>query len=139
MAGINAAATRRNVTLVRLLWLSTFVLVLIGVAIVTRRVLILSGLVAAAPLSESAPLDAAFSRYASLTIIHIVPGLIFIVLAPLQFVATLRTRRPQVHRRIGRVVLASGLVTGVSALAMTTQMAMRRFGPSSVLSSQREA
>jgi hypothetical protein len=61
MAGINAAATRRNVTLVRLLWLSTFVLVLIGVAIVTRRVLILSGLVAPSPLSESAPVDAAFA------------------------------------------------------------------------------
>jgi len=43
---------------------------------------------------------------------------------PLQFVTTLRTRRPWVHRRIGRVVLASGLVTGVSALAMMTQMAI---------------
>ena len=111
-------------TLVRLLWLSTFVLVLIGVAIVTRRVLVLSGLVAPSPLSESAPLDAAFARRASLTLIHIVPGLVFIVVGPLQFVTTVRTRRPRVHRRIGRVVLASGLVTGVSALAMTTQMAI---------------
>jgi uncharacterized membrane protein len=56
--------------------------------------------------------------------LHIVPGLVFIVLGPLQFVTTLRTRRPWVHRRIGRVVLASGLITGVTALAMTTQMAI---------------
>jgi uncharacterized membrane protein len=124
MARITASATRRNVPLVRLLWLSTFVLMLIGVAIVTRRVLILSGLVAPSQLSESAPLDDAFARYASLTMLHIVPGLVFIVVGPLQFVTTLRTRRPWVHRRIGRVVLASGLVTGVSALAMTTQMAI---------------
>jgi uncharacterized membrane protein len=124
MARITAPATGRKVTLVRLLWLSTFVLVLIGVAIVTRRVLILADLVAPSPLSESAPLDDAFARYASLTMLHIVPGLVFIVLGPLQFVTTLRTRRPWVHRRIGRVVLASGLVTGVSALAMTTRMAI---------------
>ncbi len=94
MARITAAASRRNLTLVRLLWLATFVLVLIGVAIVTRRVLILSGLAAPSPLSESVPLDDAFDRYASLTMLHIVPGLIFIVLGPLQFVTTLRTRRP---------------------------------------------
>ena len=124
MARITAAAPGRNVTLVRLLWLATFVLVLIGVAIVTRRVLILSGLAAPSPLSGSAPLDDAFARYASLTMLHIAPGLVFIVLGPLQFVTTLRTRRPWVHRRIGRVVLASGVVTGVSALAMTTQMAI---------------
>ena len=124
MARITAAASRRNVTLVRLLWLATFVLVLIGVAIVTRRVLILSGLAAPSPLSESVPLDDAFDRYASLTMLHIVPGLIFIVLGPLQFVTTLRTRRPWVHRRIGRLVLASGVLTGVSALAMTTRIAI---------------
>jgi hypothetical protein len=56
--------------------------------------------------------------------LHIVPGFVFIVLGPLQFVTTLRTRRPWVHRRIGRVVLASGLVTAVTALAITTQMAI---------------
>lgn len=124
MARLTAAAPRPNVTLVRLLWLATSVLVLIGVAIVTRRVRILSGLADASPLSESVPLDGAFAPYASLTMLHIVPGLVFIVLGPLQFVKKLRNRRPGVHRRIGRVVLACGMVTGVTALAMTTQMAI---------------
>lgn len=124
MARITASATRRHVALVRVLWLSTFVLVLIGVAIVTRRALILFGVVAPSPLSESAPPDDGVARYASLTMLHIVPGFVFIVLGPLQFVSTLRTRRPRLHRRIGRVVLGSGLVTGVTALAMTTQMAI---------------
>ncbi|MGH9373221.1 MAG: DUF2306 domain-containing protein [Vicinamibacterales bacterium] len=98
---------------------------LISIAMVTRRTLSLFGLISASSaLSGPAPLDAAFARYAPLTVLHIVPGLIFVVLGPLQFVKTLRTRRPIVHRRIGRIVLTSGLVTGVTALAMTTQMAI---------------
>ena len=123
MARTTASAIRRRVALVRLLWLSTFVLVLIGVAIVTRRALILFGVVAPSPLSGSPP-DERVARYASLTMLHMVPGFIFIVLGPLQFMSTLRTRRPRLHRRIGRVVLGSGVVTGVTALAMTTQMAI---------------
>jgi uncharacterized membrane protein len=101
------------------------VLVLISVAMVTRRTLDLLGIVpASSALSASTPRDAAFARYAPLTMLHILPGLIFIVLGPLQFVKTLRTRSPRLHRRVGRVVLASGLVTGVTALAMTMQMAI---------------
>jgi len=111
--------------LVRLLWVSTLVLVLIGVAMVTRRALTLFGfLSASSALSESAPVDAAFARFAPLTMIHIMPGLMFVVLGPLQFVKTLRTRRPRLHRTMGRVVLMSGVVTGVTALTMTTQMAI---------------
>jgi uncharacterized membrane protein len=111
--------------LVRLLWLVTLVLVLISVAMVTRRTLTLFGLISApSALSGSASLDAAFVRYAPLTMLHILPGLIFVGLGPLQFVKTLRTRRPRLHRRVGRIVLVSGLVTGVTALAMTMQMAI---------------
>jgi uncharacterized membrane protein len=125
MASIDAPQIRPDATLVRLLWVSTLVLVLISVAMVTRRTLTLFGfLSASSALSEAAPLDAAFARYAPLTMIHIVPGLIFVVLGPLQFVRTLRTRRPRLHRSMGRVVLISGVVTGVTALAMTTQMAI---------------
>jgi uncharacterized membrane protein len=112
-------------TLRRVAWLATFVLMAISVAIVTRRTLSLFGFLSTkTALSESAQLDAAFARHASLTMVHIVPGLIFVLLGPLQFVKTLRAQRPRVHRVVGRVVLASGLVTGVTALAMTTRMAI---------------
>lgn len=101
------------------------VLVLIGVAIVMRRTLALLGVIStSSALSGSASLDAAFTRHAPLTMLHILPGLVFVVLGPLQFVETLRTRQPAVHRRIGYVVLISGLVTGVTALVMTTQTAI---------------
>src|SRR5262249_22306001 len=41
-----------------------------------------------------------------------------------QFVTTFRAWRLNRHRRLGYVVLTSGLVTGVTALAMTTRVAI---------------
>jgi hypothetical protein len=117
--------TRRHAALLRLAWLVTLVLVLIGIAVVTRRTLSLFGIIStSSTLSGSAALDAAFMRYAPLTMVHIFAGLLFLVLGPFQFIATLRARRARLHRRIGYGVLTSGLLTGVTALAMTTRMAI---------------
>jgi len=103
----------------------TLVLVLISAAIVTRRTLSLFGVIStSSALSGSGPLDGAFAQHALLTMLHMLPGLVFVVLGPLQFVTTVRTRRPGVHRLIGYVVLTSGLITGTTALVMTTQMAI---------------
>jgi len=43
------------------------------------------------------------ARYPTLTLIHILTALLFLVLAPLQFNQTFRQRHPQSHRRAGRV------------------------------------
>ena len=51
--------------------------------------------------------------------IHIVPGLLFVTLGPLQFNATLRSRHLRWHRASGRVYLASAYIIGVSALIMS--------------------
>jgi uncharacterized membrane protein len=100
-------------------------LVLIGVAMVARRTLVLLALApASSALSEAAVADEAFARHSLLTMVHIVPGLLFLVLGPLQFVRRLRSRRPRLHRWTGRVVLASGVVVGATALLMTTRMAI---------------
>jgi uncharacterized membrane protein len=112
-------------TLSRVAWLATFLLMLIAVAMVARRTLSLAGVLPpATAFPEAAAADASFARHALLTMVHIVPGLIFVLLGPLQFVKALRTRRPRLHRVMGRLVLASGLVTGVTALVMTTRMAI---------------
>jgi uncharacterized membrane protein len=57
-------------------------------------------------------------------LVHIIPGLLFVLLAPLQFVRSLRTRRPELHRWTGRIVMGCALVIGVSALVMSPQMAI---------------
>lgn len=118
-----SSAPRARLT--RILWLCMLMLVLISVAIVVRRTLSLFGVIStSSALSRSAPLDAVFTGHALLTMLHILPGLAFVVLGPFQFMKRIRTRRPKVHRLIGYAVLTSGLTTGVTALVMTTQMAI---------------
>ena len=112
-------------TTVRILWIATLLLVLIGVAAVIRRTLLLLAPAPATPgLSQTAALDAGFARHPVLTMVHIIPGLLFMLLGPLQFVRRLRSRRPGLHRWTGRVVIASGLIIGTSALVMSAQMAI---------------
>ena len=111
--------------IVRIIWTITVLLMLIGVAIVLRRSF---ALFAPSPASsnfpEAATMDAGFATHRFLTMLHITPGLIFILFAPLQFVRRLRNRNPKLHRWIGRVVLVSGLIIGSSALVMSPQMAI---------------
>jgi uncharacterized membrane protein len=110
---------------IRLLWFWTLLLSAIGVAAVVRRTLhLLAPSTAPAGLPEAAALDAGFARHPLLTMLHIVPGLLFVVLGPLQFVRTLRARRPKLHRWMGWAVLASGAVIGATALVMSPQMAI---------------
>lgn len=89
----------------------------------------------------SSPNDSFGVRYVEhpwVALLHIVPGLLFLVLAPLQFVARLRQRRIHVHRRLGRFLVVCAALSGVFALAAafrlpafggaTTQAATGVFG-----------
>jgi uncharacterized membrane protein len=94
------------------------VLCLIGAAAAARRIVALD----TAPLAGASPLaglDRQFASKAGLTLLHIVPSLLFVLLIPLQFVSTLRRRHPRVHRWTGRVIVVLGLVTGISALRLS--------------------
>jgi uncharacterized membrane protein len=106
----------------RIIWAGTGFLCLVGVAAVTRRLLSLTGAVPAT--GPKLGLDDGFARHATLTTIHIIPGLLFMLLAPLQFVKRMRTSRPALHRWIGRTVVTLGMVIGGSALVMSPQMAI---------------
>lgn len=106
----------------RALWIWTVLLSIIGVAVVTRRMLVLLHVASSLPGREA--LDAGFFAHRALTMVHIVPGALFVVLAPLQFVRSLRAKRPSLHRWCGRVCVAAGAVIGVTALVMSPQMAI---------------
>jgi hypothetical protein len=108
------------------MWNITILLVLIGVLIVTRRLIFLNDLNASGkyvPGKSPVP-DDGFAAHPLLTLIHIVPGLLFMLLAPLQFVKRLRNGYPKVHRLTGYIVLTSGLIIGSTALAMGFTMAI---------------
>ncbi len=110
----------------RFLWTGVIFLVVIGVAAVTRRTLVLfrPGSLGGGSASPAAALDAGFARHMALTLIHILPGGLFLILAPLQFVPSVRQRHLQLHRWIGRVLVVCGLIIGVSALIMSYTMSI---------------
>ena len=49
---------------------------------------------------------------------HIVPGVVYLLGAPLQLSHRFRSRHMAVHRRLGRAVLAAGLIAGVAAIVV---------------------
>jgi uncharacterized membrane protein len=116
----------------RLLWGTVVLLVFIGVAVVVRRTvnllpIIINGYTppALSPdprVTQLIALDDIFARYPVLTLLHILPALLFLVLAPLQFSQAFRERHIRWHRLNGRILLVCGMVVGVSALVMSFRM-----------------
>jgi uncharacterized membrane protein len=116
-----SSAARAKPVTIRILWALTILLAAVGVAAVTRRAV---SLFAASPAPPRFPEEATFARHPLLTMVHIFPGLLFMVLGPLQFVRSLRSRRPKLHRWTGRVFVGAGLIIGGTALVMSPQMAI---------------
>lgn len=107
----------------RLVWAGVIVLGLIGAAAATRRALVLFRPEQfSAPNSPAAALDTGFARHVALTMVHIIPGALFLILAPLQFVPGIRAKHLEVHRWMGRILVATGLAIGISALLMSFKM-----------------
>lgn len=108
-----------NRTLVRLLWTAVVLLAFIGLAVAARRTIVLlrPGTLSAAK-NPVVQLDAHFANHATLTLAHILPAMLFMVLGPLQFARRLRSKYPQFHRCSGRIFLTASAVVGVSGLTM---------------------
>ena len=98
----------------RFLWIAVIFLVVVGVAAVTRRTLVLlwPGQFAG-KASPAAALDAGFARHMALTLLHILPGALFLTLALFQFMPGIRQKHLQFHRWTGRVLVICGLIIGV--------------------------
>jgi uncharacterized membrane protein len=116
----------------RAFWSVVIFLALIGVAVALRRIvhlwpILTRGYVPVATTSnpraaQFAALDDIFARHAVLTFVHILPGLLFMLLGPLQFSSTIRARHLRWHRWSGRVFIGCGLIIGSSALVMSFTM-----------------
>ena len=52
------------------------------------------------------------------TLMHVVPGIIFMVLGPLQFIGKIREKFINFHRWSGRIFMINCLFIGVSGLIM---------------------
>jgi uncharacterized membrane protein len=91
----------------------------IGIAMVIRRSLAIEGVATGSPpFAGAAGFDADFSRHPFITFLHILPGALFMILGPLQFLPRIRNNYPRFHRRSGVVVIICGYIIGISALIM---------------------
>jgi uncharacterized membrane protein len=116
----------------RSVWWGVAFLAAVGVAAVMRRIVHVVPVVvhgyspAAVPsnprLAQLAAMDDLFARYPVLTLVHIVPGMLFMILGPLQFSPGIRARHLRWHRFSGRVFVVCGLVIGISAVVMSFGM-----------------
>jgi uncharacterized membrane protein len=107
----------------RFFWIAVIFLVVIGVAAVTRRTFVLLWpSLSGGKSNPAAALDAGFARHVALTLVHILPGGLFLVLATLQFMPSIRQRHLQFHRWTGRVLVICGVIIGVTALVMSFKM-----------------
>ncbi len=64
------------------------------------------------------PYNPGFLRFPTIVALHVVLGGVYLALAPLQFVRRIRSRHLGYHRWVGRLLVAVGLVVGVTALFM---------------------
>ena len=109
-------------------WWGVGVLAALGVAsAVGRAVSVASGglsydqvrqLMPAHLVREAFEFDRWFVMHPTLTFVHVVPGGIFLALAPLQFSTRVRSRHVRFHRWSGRVLLLVALTAGVSGLVL---------------------
>jgi len=121
-----------GIRLRRALWSAVIFLAVIGVAVAVRRIAVLSPIVfhgySPPPVvsnpraAQFAALDQVFAGHPILTLIHVLPGLLFMILGPLQFSASIRARHLRWHRWSGRLFLLCSLIIGVSALVMSFTM-----------------
>jgi hypothetical protein len=97
----------------KLLWAGTWTLTAIGVLMVLRRIGIMAGY-GKWLISPRFPFDTGLHDFPVLTILHIIPGLVFILLGPFQF----RSKRNAVPGKSRVVFIIASYIIGISAVVM---------------------
>lgn len=123
-------------SLIRAGWAVAVLLVIIGVgAAIDRAVFIENSLTRADPLrqrlmealhrddpfarqrpAELARVDGRFAGHPLLTLLHVLPGGVFLLVAPFQFSTWIRTRHIRFHRWSGRILLPAAFVSVLAGL-----------------------
>ena len=94
-----------------------YILCLIAAAAALRRIVALLIVGASSRAGQYANLDADFAARKGLTLAHIVPALIFVLLLPLWFSVRVRLNQ-QLHRRLTWILFALGFIVGITAIPM---------------------
>jgi hypothetical protein len=101
-------------------WVVLYGLCFIGAAAALRRIAVLLLPHAPPPTPQMVDLDAAFAARSTLTLLHIVPALFFVVLLPWWFSMRLR-QNPRAYRRLSWMLFILGAVAGLTALPLVSR------------------
>lgn len=99
------------------MWAAIFVLIMIVLVFAGMRFSTDGPLIATGTPAERDSFEVRYVASPWLAYLHIVPGVLYLIGAPLQLWRRFRERHFTFHRRFGRVLLSLGLVSGVFALA----------------------
>ncbi len=117
---------RKNEKLFRiLLWTGTILLIITLFVSTIMRISGINEFYKTGQYPPAGDIEYGYARNPLLTLLHILPGALFIVLGALQFIKPLRQRHPAVHRISGKIYLVIGLLVGITALIMSVKI---RFG-----------
>ena len=119
---MTAAPTKNR--LIRILWIGIIILALIGIAAALRRILLLQGVIKSPTYPRGGSFDSGFSRHPALTLLHIIPGIFFMVCGPLQFSTKIRNRHPRFHTWCKWIFIVASAQIGITALVMAFTMAI---------------
>ena len=97
-------------------WLAPGGLLLLGLLPIVAGAFRLSQL---SGVSDAMPVNSRFTPMPLPVVLHIVSATVFAILGPLQFAAGFRRRWPAWHRVAGRLLVACGLLVGLTGLWMT--------------------
>jgi uncharacterized membrane protein len=125
---MNKQRNSSETVLRRGLWWGVGVLAAVGVVSAVGRAVSVAGggltyeqvaqLMPGHLVREAFEFDRWFAAHPALTYMHVVPGGIFLALAPLQFSSRVRGRYARFHRWSGRVLLLTALPVALSGLAL---------------------
>src|SRR5215211_5843351 len=86
--------------------------------VIAVGLLVFVGVAASAAHYLREPYNPGFFEFPVVTALHVVLGGLFLSLVPFQFIRRIRSRHLAYHRRVGRMLVAVGVVVGVTALFM---------------------
>jgi uncharacterized membrane protein len=102
-----------------IVWIGVVILASIGIFVVLHRGTEIATSLATGEHPAPGSFAAPYVREPWLAYAHIGPGLLFVLLGPLQFVPRLRARHIALHRACGRILVACGVLVGTSAIALS--------------------
>jgi hypothetical protein len=101
----------------KVIWAALLLLCFIAAAAALRRLVALSSATSAGAVPQMAVLDAAFASRRALTLAHIIPALLFVLLLPAWFSRRVRGH-VTLHRRITYALFPLGAIVGATAIPL---------------------